>query len=156
MQAVATGVKRKSTCKNTKTKSWIIRTLRQSCGSKPILRCEVSRDGASASIRSVVSSFHRWNKRKTFASHCAATCPFHVHTYRLSSDIAHNTSTSPDIRIIALIPVHAAIMSVCSASLLISHGSTHKVLRPARRGCVAHDPPSVMLCFPSKKSAASC
>jgi len=31
---------------------------------------------------------------------------------------------------------------------------THNVLRPARRGCVAHEPPRTTLCFPSKKSAA--
>jgi hypothetical protein len=30
---------------------------------------------------------------------------------------------------------------------------THKLRLPAIRGCVAHDPPSTTLCFPSKKSA---
>ena len=30
---------------------------------------------------------------------------------------------------------------------------TYKVFLPAIRGCVAHEPPSAMLCLPSKKSA---
>lgn len=32
-------------------------------------------------------------------------------------------------------------------------GVTHKLFLPAILGCVAHDPPSTTLCFPSKKSA---
>lgn len=35
----------------------------------------------------------------------------------------------------------------------IESARTYNVVRPAIRGCVAHEPPKTMLCFPSKKSA---
>lgn len=72
--------------------------------------------------------------------------------------ITHYTGTRPRERIVALVPVDAASVSAFSrSSSARSAGvSTHKVLRPAMRGCVAQDPPSTTLCFPSKKSATVC
>lgn len=52
----------------------------------------------------------------------------------------------------------AGTNSRCVSRVSLRHSlqiaaSTHKVLRPAMRGWVAHEPPRTMLCFPSKKSA---
>jgi hypothetical protein len=65
-------------------------------------------------------------------------------------EIGNNAGSRPHIRVVALVPVGAKHVS---AILFVMYGCTDKVFRPARRGCVAHDPPKVMLCFPSKKSA---
>ena len=64
-------------------------------------------------------------------------------------DITDHTSSSPGEGIIALVPIYTA----SSATFQVTIYGTHKVFRPATRGCVAHDPPSAILCFPSKKSA---
>lgn len=54
------------------------------------------------------------------------------------------------LRVVALVPINARFVS--EFSLQVTR-NTHNVLRPAMRLCVAHDPPSTILCLPSKKSA---
>jgi hypothetical protein len=70
-------------------------------------------------------------------------------------NIAHDAGTGPDVRIVALVPVYTVRTLASLPRLQLPH-HTHKVLRPAMRGIVAHDPPSVTLCLPSKKSATCC
>lgn len=66
-------------------------------------------------------------------------------------DITNHTSSCPGKRVIALIPVHTTKLAAFKMTVF----GTHKVFRPAIRGCVAQDPPSTILCLPSKKSAFS-
>lgn len=64
-------------------------------------------------------------------------------------DITNHSSSCPGKGVIALVPVH----TTPSATFKMTGFETHKVFRPAIRECVAHDPPSITLCLPSKKSA---
>lgn len=66
-----------------------------------------------------------------------------------SYNITNHTSSCPGKGVITLVPVH----TTPSATFKMTVFETHKVFRPAMRGCVAHDPPSITLCLPSKKSA---
>ena len=71
--------------------------------------------------------------------------------------VPHQSSSSPGIRVITLIPVDTnfgkplEIRKRRAGTVM-----AYKVFLPAIRGCVAQEPPSTMLCFPSKKSAAYC
>jgi len=72
----------------------------------------------------------------------------------MSSEITNQSGAYPSVRIVSLVPVD----TVCSPLALLirqdpSGKKTYKLFLPAIRGCVAHDPPSTMLCFSSKKSA---
>ena len=67
--------------------------------------------------------------------------------------ITNYSCTPPNKRVVALVPVHTdCISGRCGTRSM----DTYKLLLPAIRGCVAQEPPSTMLCFPSKKSASKC
>lgn len=67
-------------------------------------------------------------------------------------DIAHQSCPYPGIGVVMLVPIHTA--QVSDRSGLQALKETYKVALPATRGCVAQEPPCMILCFPSKKSAA--
>ena len=65
--------------------------------------------------------------------------------------VTDESGTGPRIWVVALVPVNAERgQRVDQAGEL---EVSYNVLRPAMRGCVAHEPPRMMLCLPSKKSA---
>ena len=69
-------------------------------------------------------------------------------------EVFDETRSSPRVRIVPLIPIHAGVKSVITRDIDLCLGHvTHNVFFPAILGWVAHDPPSATLCFPSKKSA---
>jgi hypothetical protein len=73
----------------------------------------------------------------------------------LDLEVFNQPSTSPSIQVVALVPVDTKTSEFVTKHVFMATG-TYKVFRPAMRGCVAHEPPKIMLCFPSKKSAGSC
>lgn len=68
--------------------------------------------------------------------------------------ITDEAGANPGVQVVTLVPVDTTLVS---PHPFRSHtkdlNCTYKDLRPAMRGCVAHEPPSTILCFSSKKSA---
>lgn len=67
--------------------------------------------------------------------------------------IPDESGTVPSIQIVTLVPIDADV-HVSHTQMENLGSNTYNDLRPAIRGCVAQEPPRVMLCFSSKKSAA--
>jgi len=71
----------------------------------------------------------------------------------LIRQVSNQSRPYPSVRIVALIPIDADRLCYQLNRHPRPGDGTYNDLRPAIRGMVAQEPPSTMLCFPSKKSA---
>jgi len=67
-------------------------------------------------------------------------------------EIFDKSGTGPSVWVVALVPINT-IGLLALGGVHIQHHVSYNVFLPAILGCVAQDPPSIMLCLSSKKSA---